>query len=304
MTSLEPELTTAVRRQVVDVHGVPASALVAEASRPQAVIVALHGGATTSAYFDHPGHPRFSLLRTAAAAGFTVVALDRPGYGSSAGHDDRMRTPEQRTDFAFDAVEAVLEGRRRGVGVFLWAHSAGSELTVRMASDPRGAQLLGVELAGMGRSHHPRAVRAMEEWRRDPTRTRPSLRNALWDPPQAYPPDVHGGRRIGAASPAYEAHREGWQEEFARLASRVPVPVHLTLAEYEQVWVNGPEALADLASLFTASPRVVLHEQAGAGHNTSVGRTALAYHLHVLAFVEECALGVQALPTEQGRHDG
>ncbi len=304
MTSLEPELAVGVRRQVVDVRGVPASALVAEVPRPQAVIVALHGGATTSAYFDHPGHPKLSLLRTAAAAGFTVLALDRPGYGSSAGHADRMESPEQRTDFAYEAVETLLEGRERGVGVFLWAHSAGCELTVRMASDPRGAQLLGVELAGMGRVHHPRAVRAMEEWRSDPTRTRPSLRHALWDPPQAYPPDVHGGRRIGAASPAYEGHREGWQEEFARLAARVPVPVHLTLAEYEQVWANGPQALADLASMFTGSPRVVLLEQAGAGHNTSVGRTALAYHLHVLAFVEECALGVRALPAERGRRDG
>ncbi|KAK1184965.1 alpha/beta fold hydrolase [Streptomyces sp. NBS 14/10] len=304
MTSLEPELATRVHQQVVDVRGVPASALVAEAPRPQAVIVALHGGATTSAYFDHPGHPRLSLLRTAAAAGFTVVALDRPGYGSSAGHEERMRTPEQRTDFAFEAVEALLDDRERGVGTFLWAHSAGGELTVRMASDPRGARLLGVELAGMGRSHHPNALSAMEEWRRDPARTRPNLRRALWHPPDAYPPDVHGGRRIGAASPAYEGRREGWQEEFARLAARVAVPVHLTLAEHEQVWANGPEGLADLASMFTGSPRVVPHEQAGAGHNTSVGRTALAYHLHVLAFVEECALGVRALPTERGRRDG
>lgn len=304
MTSLEPELATSVGRQVVDVHGVPASALVAEVPRPRAVIVALHGGATTSAYFDHPGHPRLSLLRIAAAAGFTVLAPDRPGYGSSAGHEDRMRTPEQRTDFAYDAVEELLKDRERGVGVFLWAHSAGSELTLRMAGDPRGNDLLGVELAGMGRLHHPKAVRAMEEWRRDPTRTRPSLRHALWHPPQAYPPDVHGGHRIGAASPAYEGHREGWQGDFVRLAARLAVPVHITLAEYEQVWVNGPEGLTDLASMFTGSPRVVLHEQAGAGHNTSVGRTALAYHLRVLAFVEECALGVRALSTERGRRDG
>ncbi|MEH0421289.1 alpha/beta hydrolase [Streptomyces sp. B21-083] len=304
MTSLEPELATAVARQIVDVHGVPASALVAEVPRPRAVIVALHGGATTSAYFDHPGHPGLSLLRAAAAAGFTVVALDRPGYGSSAGHEEHMRTPEQRTDFAYAALEALLKDRERGVGVFLWAHSAGSELTVRMASDPRGADLLGVELAGMGRVHHPRALRAMEEWRSDPTRTRPSLRHALWYPQQAYPPDVHGGRRIGASSPAYEGHREGWREELARLAARVEVPVHITLAEHEQVWANGPDGLADLASLFTGSSRVVLHEQAGAGHNTSVGRTALAYHLHVLAFVEECALGVPALPTERGRRNG
>ncbi|MEU9242678.1 alpha/beta fold hydrolase [Streptomyces sp. NPDC048385] len=298
MTSLESELTAPVRRHVVKVHDVPVSALVAEVPCPRAVIVALHGGATTSAYFDHPDHPRLSLLRTAQAAGFTVIALDRPGYGSSAGHEDRMRTPEQRTDFVRTALEALLQGRDQGLGRFLWAHSAGCELAVRMAGDPRGAQLLGVELAGMGRTHHPSALRAMEEWRRDPARTRPSLRQALWHPEDAYPPDVFGGRRIGASSPAYEGDRQGWQEEFERLAARVLVPVHLTLAEHEQVWANGPQGLADLADMFTATRRLVLHEQAGAGHNTSVGRTALAYHLHVLAFVEECALGVAALPAE------
>ncbi|MFJ9564064.1 alpha/beta hydrolase [Streptomyces fuscichromogenes] len=304
MTSLEPELTHAVRRLVADVHAVPASGLLAEVPDPRAVIVALHGGATTSAYFDHPGHPRLSLLRAAAAAGFTVLALDRPGYGSSAGYEERMGTPEQRTEFAYEAVAALLDGLERGLGVFLWAHSAGCELTVRMAGDRRGTDLLGVELAGMGRVHHPRSVLAMEEWRSDPTRTRPNLRRALWDPPHAYPPDVYGGRHIGSPSPAYEGRRERWQEEFARLSARVPVPVHITLAEHEQVWANGPEGLADLASMFTGSPRVVVHEQAGAGHNTSVGRTALAYHLHVLAFVEECALAVQALPEERRYRNG
>ncbi|MFF0224082.1 alpha/beta hydrolase [Streptomyces sp. NPDC004629] len=304
MTSTEPELATGVHREVADVHGVPASALVAEAARPRAVIVALHGGATTSTYFDHPGHPRLSLLRTASAAGFTVIALDRPGYGSSAGHDEHLQTAEQRTDFAFAAVDTLLGDRDGGLGVFLWAHSAGCELTVRMASDPRGAGLLGVELAGMGRTHHPKVLTAMEEWRRDPGRTRPDLRSALWDPPHAYPPDVYGGHGIGATSPSYEGRRADWHDEFARLAARVPVPVHITLAEYEQVWTNGPEGLADLASMFTGSPRLVLHEQAGAGHNTSVSRTALAYHLHVLAFVEECALGVPALSSERGHRDG
>ncbi|MET8976555.1 alpha/beta fold hydrolase [Streptomyces sp. NPDC004539] len=298
MTSTHPEHAVAVRREVADVRGAPASALVAEAPAPRAVVVALHGGATSSAYFDHPDHPRLSLLRTAAAAGFTVVAVDRPGYGSSAPYEERLREPEQRTDFAYAAVAALLDGRERGLGVFLWAHSAGCELAVRMAADPRGTDLLGIELAGMGRTHHPRSVAAMEEWRRDPVRTRPNLRRALWDPPHAYPPDVYGGRRISSASPAYEGHREGWEAEFAELAANVRVPVHITLAEYEQVWLNGPEGLADLASVFTGSPRVVRHEQAGAGHNTSVGRTSLAYHLRVLAFVEECALGVGALPGE------
>ncbi|MET7656932.1 MULTISPECIES: hypothetical protein [unclassified Streptomyces] len=63
---------------------------------------------------------------------------------------------------------------------------------------------------------------------------------------------------------------------------------------------NGAESLADLASMFTGAPRVVRHEQADAGHHTGVGRTALAHPRHVLAFVEERAPGVRALPTEKG----
>ena len=44
------------------------------------LIVALHGGGYSSAFFDIGG---YSLLGRAAAAGCPVVALDRPGYGGS-----------------------------------------------------------------------------------------------------------------------------------------------------------------------------------------------------------------------------
>src|SRR5246500_5925336 len=100
-----------VRPRVVIVDGVPMSALVAEASDtqgPKAVIVAIHGGGTTAMYFDCPGHPSFSLLRTGAAAGFTVVALDRPGYRSSAPHPEAMGRPEARGHPAHGGVGRPL----------------------------------------------------------------------------------------------------------------------------------------------------------------------------------------------------
>ena len=55
--------------RVVIVDGVPMSGLVAEAEQPKAVVVALHGGATTAAYFDCPGHPELCLLRSAPRSG-------------------------------------------------------------------------------------------------------------------------------------------------------------------------------------------------------------------------------------------
>ncbi|MBA2947842.1 alpha/beta hydrolase [Streptomyces sp. PSKA28] len=288
---------------VVQAAGVPVSALAAAVPRPRVVVVALHGGAATSAYYDHPGHPRLSLLRTGTALGFTVLALDRPGYGSSAGHTRGMERPERRVEVAYAAVEALLAGRSRGAGVFLVAHSIGCELAVRMAADERGADLLGVELAGTGTQHNPPALRLMEEWRRNAAR-RPTgrrMRDLIWYPADAYPPDVYGGARIGSPAPAYEGDVvRTWTEDFPRLAARVRVPLRFTLGAHEQVWRSGPTALADIGSLFTASPRVVVDEQAGAGHNTSIGRTATAYHLKVLSFVEECALAARPQRTEGG----
>ena len=89
-------MSHAPQPRVVIVDGVPMSALVAEAPTPRGVIVAIHGGGTTARYFDCPGHPESSLLRTGAAHGFTVVALDRPGYGSSAAYPEAVARPEQR----------------------------------------------------------------------------------------------------------------------------------------------------------------------------------------------------------------
>lgn len=98
------------RPRVVLVGGVPMSGLVAAVDNPTAVIVAFHGGSSTAAYFDCPGHPRLSLLRLGAEHGYTVVALDRPGYGSSAPYPDAMQRPEQRVALAFGAVDKILGG--------------------------------------------------------------------------------------------------------------------------------------------------------------------------------------------------
>ncbi len=275
----------------VRVGGVTMSALVQEVPRPRAVVLALHGGATTSVYYDGPGHPRMSLLRTGAALGFTVVALDRPGYGASAPFKEELGSAERRVDLAYGALDLLVDPASRGAGVFVLAHSSGCELGIRMAGDERRAGgLLGLELAGTGRHRHARAMRLWTD--RDPgRRVGPALREILWGPPRLYPDDLVGGASIAAPVPPYEGVEAGpWPERLPEFAARVRVPVHYSLGEHEMWWRSGREALADIASLFTASPRVAVHEQAEGGHNLSLGHSALAYHLEILSFVEECVL--------------
>jgi pimeloyl-ACP methyl ester carboxylesterase len=283
--------------RLVIVDGVPMSAMVAEAAEPRAVIVAIHGGGTTAVYFDCPGHPSSSLLRSGAAAGFTVVALDRPGYGSSAPYPDAMATPEQRVNLAYGAVDRILSERPRGAGLLVMGHSGGCELTMRMAADDRGADLLGIELAGTGRHYHA----ATREILKNATRERrpAGIYEMLWTPERLYPSEVLNGSTISPSAPSYEDQMvSDWaRQTFPTLAPAVRVPVQFSIAEYEKVWQTDDSAMAEITALFSGSPRFTVNRQPEAGHNISLGHSAADYHRNVFAFVDECATGSRKAPS-------
>jgi len=284
-----------IQPRLVIVDGVPMSALVAEAPDPRAVIVAIHGGGTTALYFDCPGHPESSLLRSGAAYGYTVIAIDRPGYGSSAAYPEAVAEPGQRVALAYGTVDRVLGDRPRGAGLFLMAHSGGCELALRMAAEAPARQrgdLLGIELAGTGRHYHPAAREILKATTRD---HRPAgMRELLWHPTELYPPEVLSGATVYQGAPPYENQMvSNWaRQDFPALAPAVCVAVQFTVAEHEKVWQSDPPALAEIASLFSGAPRFQINEQPGAGHNISLGHTAADYHKTVFSFADTC-LGAQ-----------
>lgn len=271
--------------RVVLVDAVPMSARVAVVPDPRAVIIAIHGGATSSVYFDCPDHPELSLLRAAAAAGYTVIALDRPGYGASALYQDQLDDPARRVALAFGAVDKILADGPRGAGLFLFAHSLGSELALRMTADRN--DVIGVEVAGTGLRYRPEAAEILST--ATLTRRPAGLRELLWEPAELYPPEVLTGA-LSAPGVAYEAAvTADWaRRDFADLAARVRVPVQYTVAGHERVWDTSAEALAAITGLFAASPQVTVNHMPDSGHNLSVGLSAQTYHGRVLSFVEDC----------------
>lgn len=280
------------RPRVVMVGGVPMSGLVAEVEDPRAVILAIHGGATSAAYFDCPGNPRLSLLRLAAAQGYTAIALDRPGYGASALYADEMADPDQRVSLAYGAVDRIMADSARGAGVFLVAHSAGCELALRMAVAERASDVIGLELAGTGLRYSPDAHAVIKE---ATVASRPAgLRDLLWQPTDLYPPEVLTGA-LSAPGVAYESGvTANWaKRDFTDLAARVSVPVELSIADHESVWESTPEAIGAITALFTAAPRIAVNEMADSGHNLSVGLTADEYHQRVLSFISDCVAATE-----------
>jgi pimeloyl-ACP methyl ester carboxylesterase len=280
-------MSTTPRPRVVLVDGVPMSALVATVPEPKAVLVAIHGGATSAAYFDCPGHPQLSLLRAATANGCTAIALDRPGYGASAFYHDDMAEPERRVGFALGAVDKILGESDRGAGLFLLAHSAGCELGLRMAVDDRAADVVGVELSGTGLRYADEAKAVISE---ATLTSRPAgLRDLLWQPTDLYPQEVLTGGLSAPGAPYETDVTANWpRRDFPHIAARVTVPVQFSVADHERVWESTPEAAQAVAALFTSSPRVVVNEMPDSGHNLSVGLSADVYHRRVLLFVGAC----------------
>ena len=291
---------TAPRPRVVLVDGVPMSGLVAEAPDPRVVIVAFHGGASAAAYFDCAGHPRLSMLRAGAGVGYTVVALDRPGYGASAPYPDAVQRPEQRVALAYGAVDKILGASPRGAGLLLLGHSAGCELAVRMAADERAEQasVIGLELAGTGVEYHPATAEILKT--ATATERPKGLRDILWQPADLYPNDVLSGMTNSTSGATYEVDMtKKWpQQDFPALAARVSVPVQFTVAEHERVWRSDPQTLAEIGAMFSSAPRFVINEQAGTGHNLSLSLRAADYHAKVLSFVGECVAAQQGTSKE------
>ncbi|MFG1932503.1 alpha/beta hydrolase [Mycobacterium sp. NPDC048908] len=286
----------APRPRVVLVGGVPMSGLVAAADDPKAVVVAFHGGASTAAYFDCPGHPELSLLRTGAASGYTMIALDRPGYGSSAPYPEAMAQPEQRVALTSGAIDKMLGEHPRGAGLFFLGHSAGCELAVRMATEVGG---IGLELAGTGVEYHPETAEILKN--ATATQRPTGLRDILWQPANLYPDDVLSGMTNSSGGALYEVGMtRSWpQHDFPALAARVGVPVQFTVAQHERVWRSDPRTLAQIGAMFTSSPRFVLNQQADTGHNLSLSFSAPAYHSSVLSFVEGCVAAQQDTSNER-----
>ncbi|HEY8372934.1 MAG TPA: alpha/beta fold hydrolase [Pseudonocardiaceae bacterium] len=304
----------AVREIVLDAgDGLGLSALLAEPHRtPRAVLVALHGGGMRAGYFHSRVHPGLSLLDLGTELGFTVLAVDRPGYGHSAGALPQGQRLAEQARTVRTALDRFAAHHPVGAGFLLVGHSYGGKLALRLAADwtgptSSGAELLGLDISGCGHRLGPDAVEHMAALHRveGPVELR-DLARMHWGPVLLYPPGTFvASQSLTGPMPPREAEEVPyWPQRIAEVAARVRVPVRFTFAEHEHWWRHDPEALDELAALLPNSPRVTFAHQPNAGHNISLGWAARPYHLRVLAFAEECVQDREQAPAGTGTRNG
>lgn len=256
------------------------------------LVVAVHGGTYSSAYFDVPG---CSLLDRAAALGIPIVALDRPGYG-----DSRPIPP----------VEATIAGQARRLvaalgdifarhgegcsGIVLIGHSIGGAIAATIASDPGDLPLIGLAVSGVG-LRTPAEFGPM--WAALPDKPFVALPLPLKDQVMFGPPgsfDVSVSALTHAAdAPAPRAELidivGDWQKRVGDVLGRIAIPVHYRQAEYDRLWVVDEGEVAGFAAALSASPRVDAAMMRGTGHCMDFHHVGAAFQIQQLGFALQCA---------------
>lgn len=259
--------------------------------KPHPLVIAIHGGTYTSAYFDVAGH---SLLDRAELNGVPAIAIDRHGYGDTPFGDD-MSILGQAAALREALGELWDEHRGGAKGVVLIGHSIGAAISLGVAADPGRLPLLGVAASGIG-VRTPGTHSGM--WNALPDLPRVEMPGPIKDqlmfgPAGSFAAAMPAASHV-ANAPVPKAELVdivgGWQQRAAEVCARVRVPVHYRQAEHDRLWVVDRQEIAAFAARFTAAPRVDAAMVADTGHCMDFHTIGAALHLQQLGFALQCAI--------------
>ncbi len=284
-----------------EVAGVPLSGLLARSvgSRARGTILALHGGGSRAAYWHRDSAAETSLLLLGASLGWTVLAIDRPGYGASFGLPRERQDLDHQADLVFRLIALLpgLLGDDFGDGVCLAGHSMGGILALRMGGREEGRGLFGAAVGGVPLHYTPGKADAMAGVSEDveyapPLRGPSTSFETYFGPVGSYDPALRTreGRILARIPIAEFIDARDAPLTLPGTMREVRVPVQWTAAEFEASNAAGPGTLAEVARLLARAPHVEVRVQRGVGHNISLHHAARAYHLLVVAFAEQCRL--------------
>ena len=256
------------------------------------LIVAVHGGTYSSAYFDLPGR---SLLTHAAANGIAAVAIDRPGYGTSPMLAANDMDLFGQAAFLRDAMSEIWERfGKDSKGVVLIGHSIGAAISAIVAAGAPEWPLIGLAVSGVGLRTNPGDH---ERWQALPDVPLVTLPDAVKDqvmfgPARSFAADMPAASHAaGAPAPKAEllSITSAWEPAAADILGRVAVPVHYRQAEFDRLWIVDRGEVGRFGAAISRSPLVDARLMEGVGHCIDFHRIGAAFQLQQLGFALECA---------------
>jgi pimeloyl-ACP methyl ester carboxylesterase len=260
---------------------------------PRALLVALHGGTYTSKYFDTPSS---SLLEFCASLGYSILALDRPGYGTATSIPFDQLSLDGQVHILQQALSEIWDSYgQQSAGMFLIGHSIGGMISLLLATEKPHERLIGMNMTGAGALYNEQTKGAFASLVSDAPTVMMDIAikvRAMYGPAWSYPEEqAHYDPERDVPTAAIElAEAQTWGARLPQIAAKVRVPVQFLVPEYDHIWRGEPEALSHVAEMFTSAPFVDVGIQRLTGHSAELHTLARAFYMKILSFVEECVL--------------
>ena len=260
------------------------------------LVVAIHGGTYTSAYFDLPGA---SLLAQASVNSIPLIALDRPGYaGSAALAPEEMDIAGQARYLTRALADAWKRHGEGTSGIVLIGHSIGgaiaANIAANMADAPAAFPLLGLALSGVCLRTPPEFGPLWAQLPDTPTvEMPPPVKDAVMFGPEGSfdPAMVRASDAANAAAPKSELIDivGRWPLDATGVLGRIAVPVHYRQAECDRLWIVDQHEVDGFAAALSRSPRVDAAMWRGTGHCIDLHHAGRSFQLQQLGFALHCA---------------
>jgi pimeloyl-ACP methyl ester carboxylesterase len=276
----------------IDAGSTSLSAIFCGAKNAKALIFCIHGGSYTSRYFNFESQKGSTIFDVAPALGYSVLAVDRPGYGAA---EDLLLNFDRQAEILREAAaKSLAQYAPSTAGAFIVGHSIGAMLAMLVASDPGDLRLLGIDLNGAGVAYRPASEKilsayvAMPDPPREPDKERRLKR--MFGPAGTFEPDVadEDFRSAPLSQPAEIKEAVDWPSRAQSVAAAIKVPVSYSLSEFDALWDSSPDKIDRASALFTQSPLVEARMQRFAGHSVHLHHVARAYNLRTIAFADDC----------------
>ncbi len=256
------------------------------------LVVALHGGTYSSAYFDVPG---YSLLDRASALGVPLVAPDRPGYVDSAKLPDgegTIRGQARALTVALrDAWKRYGEGTQ---GIVLIGHSIGGAIAATIASEPEDLPIIGLAVSGVGMRT---PTEHQDQWASLPNTPLVEMPLAakdflMFSPPGAFDASMPAASHVANTLCPRDELLDivgAWHTVAPDVLRRITAPVHYRQAEFDQLWIVNQGEVDAFARALTHSSRVDAAMVRGTGHCMDFHYVGKALQIQQLGFALQCA---------------
>lgn len=255
------------------------------------LIVALHGGSYSSAFFDIPG---YSLLDRAAQSGCPAIAFDRPGYGASTLITDQENVLSTNAELLDAAIgDQWQEFQTEAPGVVLIGHSIGAAVSILIAGRALDWPLLGIALSGIGMVFPPDGP-PFE--RRNVTIERVDVplevkNQVMFGPVETFAEDAPQLAQVANEPAVYREINDinlWWPAHAEQVCGQVRVPVHFRQGEYDPVWSQRDEDFKRFRDAFCNAPQVDAKIIRNAGHSIDLHLVGPAFQAEQIAFARTC----------------